>query len=96
MQTEHLAPPPGDLPDPSLSLEENLGGAKALNLGLGREVQLLRRQLVDRPWRQARADDIGTVHMCPSGKVWHYSRARRSLHLQSVHTLLSNHTLDIV
>ena len=54
VQTELLDPPPGALPEPSLSLEENLRRAKALNLGLGREVQLLRRKLAERPPSQGR------------------------------------------
>ena len=69
-QPQHEAPRP---PSPTDSSGISLREAKKINATLGREVRSLRARVAGLPWRQARADDIGNVFLCPGGNVWHHS-----------------------
>ena len=64
---------PALAPSSELSAEENLKRAKRVNVGLAKELQILRARVDAQPWRKARVDDVGDVYLCPAGRVWHYS-----------------------
>ena len=58
-------------PSSERSLGENLRRAKRVNVGLARELQVLRARVEAMPRRKARVDDVGDVYLCHSGRVWH-------------------------